>query len=702
MKKLILVIPLLFAASAFAQPAPDTLWTKTFGGSGSDAGWSVQQTTDGGYVIAGFNTFYGPVNDDVWLIKTDAMGNQQWNRTFGGGGRDYGHSVQQTADGGYIIAGYTTSYGAGEFDVWLIKTDATGNQQWNRTFGGSSSEFGLSVHQTTDGGYIITGYTGSYGGGNCDIWLIRTDATGNQQWNRTFGLSISDYGYSVQQTIDGGYIIAGTTGSEGNYDVWLIKTDGTGNQQWNRTFGGSTSDLSRSVHQTTDGGYIIAGETDSYGAGNYDVWLIKTDATGNEQWDRTFGGSSYDCGYSVQQTADGGYIIAGETYSYGAGNPDVWLIKTDATGDQQWNRTFGGNIDDFGYSVRQTTDGGYIITGSTNSYGAGSGDVWLIRLAPERQLYVVSPNGGEEWQILDSANVRWIGTGFIGNVKIELNRHYPAENWEIVATSTQNDGEEIFLATDPLSDSCRIRVSALLDTLSDISDSNFSIVSTQGYLALVYLSQLQTPVITWNAGVLECPLTSSQTFRLRNFGIESIVVCSPLQLAGPHFFIVSNCDTMTLAPGQVSACSLTIAYDPLSDGIHYDTLLIMTDAINQQGGYVRIPLTGQQISTPATPTVVINIQGNDAHLTWAPITESIFGCPITVTAYLVFFSEEYAGPYWFHGLTTDTTYVHAWAVRYADGMFYDVIAITDPLSRLEFIAAGRAYTREEILQRITN
>jgi hypothetical protein len=270
---------------------------------------------------------FGAGSEDVWLIKTDASGNKLWDKTFGGARWEVGNSVQQTTDGGYIITGHTISFGAGSKDVWLIKTDASGNKLWDKTFGGTQDDWGSSVQQTTDGGYIITGVTESFGAGRQDVWLIKTDASGNKLWDKTFGGAHSDAGDSVQQTTDGGYILKGTTTDVprdyiADFAVWLIKTDASGNKLWDKTVD-THYDWGDPNRQTTDGGYLLV-----------DYRLVKYDASGNYLWDKTLGGKQYrDEGRSVQQTTDGGYIITGVTESFGAGSKDVWLIKTDANGN---------------------------------------------------------------------------------------------------------------------------------------------------------------------------------------------------------------------------------------------------------------------------------------------------------------------------------------------------------------------------------
>jgi hypothetical protein len=399
---------------AFASPillAQEVVFEKTFGGGGNDYGRSVQETSDGGFIIAGGTSSSGAGSWDVYLIRTDGDGNEMWHRTFGGSNNDYGRSVQETSDGGFIIVGSTSSFGAGNGDVYLIKTDGDGNEIWHRTFGGSNYDYGYSVQETSDGGFIIAGGTSSSGVGKRYIYLIRTDGDGNEIWHRTFGGSNYGYGYPVQETSDGGFIIVGRTSSfgAGSDDVYLIRTDGDGNEIWHRTFGGSNYDYGYSVQETSDGGFIIAGGTSSSGAGSWDVYLIRTDGDGNEMWHRTFGGSNNDYGYSVQETSDGGFIIIGRTSSFGAGSWDVYLIRTDGDGNEIWHKTFGGSDDDYGYSVQETSDGGFIIVGRTSSFGAGSWDVYLIKLKPgitsltspthpSQDKWYASPNVTFSWE----------------------------------------------------------------------------------------------------------------------------------------------------------------------------------------------------------------------------------------------------------------------------------------------------------------
>jgi hypothetical protein len=375
----------------FTEYAHAVAFAKTYGGTNDDRASSVQQTSDGGYIIAGTTRSFGAGNEDIILIKTDAYGNVQWAKTYGG--TDifeswHASSVQQTFDGGYIVTGHTYSFGAGLRDVFLVKTDASGNIQWAKTYGGTDifeSWHASSVQQTFDGGYIVTGYTSSAGGDifliktDVKIFLIKTDANGNVQWAKTYGGTDDDMVFSVQQTSDGGYILAGYTypSSAGGLDIILIKTDANGNIIWAKTYGGTGIDIAYSVQQTSDGGYILAGFTDSFGAGG-DIILIKTDANGNVQWAKTYGGTDDDMVFSVQQTSDGGYILAGGTSSFGAGG-DIFLIKTDANGNVQWAKTYGGTNSDYASSVQQTSDGGYIVAGYTSSFGAGWGDIILIK-----------------------------------------------------------------------------------------------------------------------------------------------------------------------------------------------------------------------------------------------------------------------------------------------------------------------------------
>ncbi|GFO96719.1 hypothetical protein ig2599ANME_0909 [groundwater metagenome] len=365
----------VLAGSAGAAPVEE--WNKTFRGAGNASAYSVQQTADGGYILAGA-TCSNLLQCDPWLVSTDAWGNEQWNRTFMDMHR--ANSVQQTADGGYILASRS-----------LIKTDASGSEQWNRTFDGSGTL--KSVQQTSDGGYIGAGAINRESGDDhLDGWLIKTDENGDEQWNRTFwgrGFGVIE---SVQQTGDGGYVLAGTRNTRGGDTggAWLIKVNANGDEQWNRTFGewnrtfGGRGEMVYSIQQTSDGGYILAG---------FGFLFIKTDANGNMLWgkNKKFKGKDAALARSARQTSDGGYIIAGESYSIGGSNKDSWLIKIDEIGNEQWNMTFGGVQEDEAYSIQQTGDGGYIVAGTTSYYGDGGSYAWLTKVSGEQTVSAKTP-----------------------------------------------------------------------------------------------------------------------------------------------------------------------------------------------------------------------------------------------------------------------------------------------------------------------
>jgi predicted secreted protein len=381
MKFKVLIIAFLFSFACSIAVCPcasaATMWDKTYGGTGDDTGTGdTVQTSDGGYAISGDTNSSGAGGLDFWLIKADAAGNMLWNKTYGGALDEVTGGMCQISDGGYAIAGYTTSFGAGGQDFYLVRTDADGRAYWARTYGGAGDEYAMTVVQTFDGGYAMVGFTDSFGAGGQDFYLVKTDASGNMQWNKTYGGNGTDYGYTVVQTSDGGYALAGQTTSfgAGSQDFWLIKTDANGNMQWNKTYGDTGIDAAQNMVKSSDGGYAIVGYTTSFGG--YKVYLVKTDASGNIQWNKTYATTSVEIGIHGIQTADGGYAMVGWNYVNGQ---DFILIKTDASGNIQWNMTYGETGIENGYALLQASDGGYVLTGNTNSFGAGGTDIWLVK-----------------------------------------------------------------------------------------------------------------------------------------------------------------------------------------------------------------------------------------------------------------------------------------------------------------------------------
>jgi len=351
---LVLVLVILSLISPCV--ASSEMWSQTYGGPDIDHAETVIQTRDGGYALVGYTESFGVDLSGFWLVKTDSSGIMEWNRVYGGKS-ETAHSLVETTDGGYAIVGQTQAFGAGFVDIWFVKTDEYGNMEWNKTYGGTDSDSGRSLLVTSDGGYAIAGHTVSFGEGNSDFWLIKTDEFGNMKWNRTYGDGAA---YALVETYDGGFALAG--------GALLVKTDAYGNMEWNQTYDGSI----RYLVATSDEGYAIAGTK------NDDFWLAKTDEYGNMEWSQTYEGKGDDYANSLVETSDGGYAIAGTrdlviSYLLTREEGNFFLVKTDAYGNMEWNQTYGGSGYNYANSLVATSDGGYVIAGEK------SGDFWLIK-----------------------------------------------------------------------------------------------------------------------------------------------------------------------------------------------------------------------------------------------------------------------------------------------------------------------------------
>lgn len=437
-------IILLATTQQVAAQAPTIQWNRAFGGSGDDRLTVVQPTADGGYILGGFSpsgvsssktqASFGGI--DYWVVKLDASGTKQWDKTFGGSNDDKLSSLQQTTDGGYIIGGQSnsgasgskTQSGMGGFDLWILKLDAAGTKTWDKTFGSGANERLATVRQIADGSYVLAAETGSgidgdrseAGQGALDYWLLKLDATGTKVWDHSFGGNNNDILNAMQPTADGGYLLGGfsysgasgdkSQGTRGSadYDFWVVKVNGMGVKQWDATLGGTGFDNLTSVVQANDGGYLVGGFSNSPVSGektqgvrgDFDNWIVKLSPTGTKVWDKTFGGDGYDSLNGLQQTDDHGYIFGSQSNSgvngekthanMGPSNtPDYWVVKVDSVGTKQWDGTYGGAQDEVLTSLKQTADGGAIlggfsssgISGTRSQASEGSFDYWVVKLS---------------------------------------------------------------------------------------------------------------------------------------------------------------------------------------------------------------------------------------------------------------------------------------------------------------------------------
>ncbi len=416
---------------AFAQTPLQKQWDKRYGGTGDEVLSVFIETADRGFIAGGWSssgiggdkTETGNGGMDYWIVKTDSLGNKIWDKRFGGSLNDELHSLQQTTDGGYILGGFSRSGISGDktqpnwdisassnptADYWIVKIDSAGNKEWDKRFGGIYEDELYSVRQTADGGFILGGISYSTNGGDrtqpswgsADYWIVKTDAVGSKEWDKRYGGTNNDQLYTLQQTTDGGYILGGYTWSQAtgdktqpncgtlnNCDFWIIKTDSLGSIRWDKRYGGTGNDEIYSLQQTNDNGYILAGyswsgisgdksENNHGPANTSDYWIVKIDSVGNKLWDKDFGGVAREEEFgNVVQTTDKGYLMAGSSYSDATGNKSevnlgveqTWVVKIDSLGNKQWDKTvFTAGHDESGIAL-QTKDGCYAFANYSNS-----------------------------------------------------------------------------------------------------------------------------------------------------------------------------------------------------------------------------------------------------------------------------------------------------------------------------------------------
>jgi hypothetical protein len=321
----------------------------------------------------------------------------EWQKTYGGTISYMSCSITASGDGGYVVAGVNSSK-EGDFDFCILKLDRHGDKIWDKIYGGPRDDWAFTVTPDGDGGYIVGGYNASFGAGAADIWILKLDSQGNRIWDKTYG-GTGAVAFSIISTDDGGYIVAGLTHSFGDSDCWILKLDRQGNKIWDKTYGGGGKDWAKSIVPTGDGGYIVAGTTSSFGSGKDDFWILKLDSQGNKIWDKTYGGAGDDRASSIMAAGDGGYIVAGTTNSFGVGNDDFWILKLDNQGEKIWEKTYGGSGDDQANSIIAAGDGGYIVAGTTESIGTDHKDFRILKLDPQgKEVWdKIGAESGESW-----------------------------------------------------------------------------------------------------------------------------------------------------------------------------------------------------------------------------------------------------------------------------------------------------------------
>jgi hypothetical protein len=461
------IIPLISIIAAAPSMGQTVQWTRTYGGFGNDAPSSIEQTADGGFIISGLTYSYGAGQDDAYIIKTDPDGYAEWIKVYGGSDKDWIQSIKQTEDGGYIATGVTYSIGAGSSDLWLLRLDTNGDTLWTKTYGGSSIEYGTQLLISENGGFFIVGFTHTWGEGYADSYVLKTDANGDTLWTKIFGGFNSDPLYSVKQLDDGGYIMLGWTYSfgHGETDYWLIRMDANGDTLWTKAYGANYLDVGLSIQEAGDGGFFLGGY-ESYRADHTkDFLVMKVDENGELLWEKNYGGAKSEIvttGNGLTTTPDGGFVIVGWTSSYVDTICGYYVVRADANGDTLWTGVYSGEYEDEAAAVITTSDGGLAVVGYSFSFGSGGADIWLLKLTdeytaiektePTPNSFSVINNYPNPFNASTKLNFSCPGNSLVNiniyNITGQLVKSfapsiYTAGNHSVTWNSLDNDGHEV-------------------------------------------------------------------------------------------------------------------------------------------------------------------------------------------------------------------------------------------------------------------
>lgn len=457
----------------FAQPNPDTLWTRSFGSAGTDIGNSVCLSADGNYVVAGYTQALGA--DKIYIVKLNTSGDTLWTRIIDTGNIEQANAICRTTDGGFALAGSVFLLESGSQAMLLVKTNSNGDTLWTRAYGWGGADLAYAVQQTPDGGYILAGST-RIETTQDDLYLVKTNSAGDTLWTRTVGTTArNELALSVQRTVDGGYVAVGYSYDQQTATVgYGVKTDAAGNLQWSQVYSDIYYKSCASVVQASDGGYLITGTSVPSGTLHLGPYLMKTDSAGLALWTHLYSVNPLDEWVnSSTQTSDGGFILVGAIGNIDSAVFGIELIRMDQTGGVEWSREYAAGTNAQGASVLETADHGYVATGATQP--GGDANIYVVRTGPE-DLNLVYPNGGEFLPISQPVSILWNGAIHGGNVALEFNRSYPSPGWETISASAPNNGHFSWSATGPESDHVRFRVRHLTNAaLSDTSDADLSL-----------------------------------------------------------------------------------------------------------------------------------------------------------------------------------------------------------------------------------